>query len=275
MDIVWVIVITVLVLAVVGFVLGLLLGVAGNIFAVKKDVRVEQIVSVLPGANCGGCGFAGCQNYADAVVKGQADPGRCSVGGAEVAKQVAAIMGVEVGASVRMRAEVACSGDCEKAKSKYAYKGLKDCVSVAKLGNGPKECAYGCIGLGTCAAACPFGAIELSSGIARVDAEKCRACGVCVSACPQHIIQLVPFDSRVAVLCSSKDKGAVLRKYCDAGCIACGICAKNCPAGAITVQENVARIDYSLCTNCGTCAEKCPRKVIRWVENVQEESDRV
>lgn len=261
------IVITVLVLAVVGLILGLLLGIAGNIFAVKKDAKAEAITQALPGANCGGCGFAGCGAYADAVAKGQAAGNKCAVGGDAVAAQIAEIMGVAAEKTVRMRAEVACSGSCGTANRKYDYKGLEDCVSVARLGNGPKECPYGCIGLGTCVHACPFGAIGFKDGVAYVDADKCQACGVCVAACPQHIIKLVPFESNVSVLCSSRDKGAQLCKYCQAGCIGCGICAKNCPTQAISVNDNVASIDYDLCTGCGTCAEKCPRKVIHLVSD--------
>lgn len=262
------ILITVLIMAVFGLVLGLLAALASRFLSVKKDERIDLIVAELPKANCGGCGYAGCESYAQAIVTAGAPVNKCPVGGDAAAAAVAKIMGVESEKTVRMRAQVLCSGTTSLANRKYNYAGLEDCLSVAKLGNGPKECPYGCIGLGTCVKACQFGAIKVENGVAVVEYEKCHACGMCVSACPQKLITLLPFDTEIWVGCRSHDKGPVVRNLCKVGCIGCGICAKNCPTGAITVAESVAQIDYDKCINCGTCVEKCPRKII-WSGKVQ------
>lgn len=254
--------ITVLVLGAIAFLFGLLLALAAKKFAVQKDPRIDQIVEHLAGANCGGCGFSGCAAYAKAVVEEGAEVGRCPVISSDANGKIAAIMGVEIKESVRMRAQVLCSGNYQTANYKYLYRGLADCHSVSRLGNGPKECSYGCIGLGSCVNACPFDAIQLKDGAAIVSYDQCRACGMCVSACPQNLIELVPFESRYWVACKSKDKGSVVRAHCQVGCIGCGICAKNCPNQAITFVDNIAHIDYTLCDHCGLCAEKCPRKII-------------
>ncbi len=254
--------VTVLVLATIAFLFGFLLAIAAKRFAVEKDPRIDQISEHLAGANCGGCGYSGCAAYAKAIVDGEAQVGLCPVAGEEATQAIGQIMGVEVSSPVRMRAQVMCSGNHTTANYKYLYQGLADCHSVARLGNGPKECRYGCIGLGSCVNACMFNAIKLKDGAAFVDYDNCRACGMCVSACPQNLIELVPFDSRYWVACKSKDKGKDVRGHCRVGCIGCGICVKNCPNNAITLVDNIAHIDYSLCTHCGLCAQKCPRHII-------------
>lgn len=251
-----------LVFLILGVVIGLLLAVASKVFHVERDERIDKIIEALPGANCGGCGYAGCSALAESVVKGEAKCNACTVGGNEVAKKVAAVMGVEAESAERMRAQVMCSGTSACSHRKVEYRGVSDCRAAAALGGGDKLCPNGCIGLGTCVAACPFGAIEVKDGVAAVDYAKCRGCGVCVAACPKGIIELIPFDSRHWVGCKSVAEGASTRKVCDVGCIGCGICAKNCPAGAITVENHVAKIDYTKCTGCDTCVSKCPRKII-------------
>lgn len=248
---------------VVGVFIGVFLGIAGKKFAIDVDEREEQILAVLPGANCGGCGNAGCAAMAHAIVEGRSPVNGCPVGGEPVADKIAEIMGQKAEKTERMTAFVKCGGTCDKAKSRYDYTGETDCKMVGMIpGGGSKSCEYGCLGGGTCTKVCQFDAIQIINGIAVVDPEKCKACGSCIKACPKHIIELKPYKSEHAVRCSSKDKGAVSNKVCAASCIGCGICAKNCPAQAITVTDNVAHIDYSKCTNCGICSEKCPKKAI-------------
>lgn len=263
------ILVPVLVFIGLGALMAIMLAIASRVFAVKTDERVEQISEILPGANCGGCGYTGCRACAEAVVRGDAKVSACTVGGDEVAKKVAAIMGVESEGSVRLRAQVMCSGTSEYAKKKYVYEGEHDCVAASKLGGGDKLCPNGCIGLGTCVRSCPFGAITVVDGVAAVDYRKCKGCGVCVTACPKKLIRLIPYDSYHWVGCRSVDDGKTTRKYCDVGCISCRLCEKNCEAGAITVTDYVASIDYAKCTGCDVCVGKCPRKII-WSAKSQE-----
>lgn len=251
-----------------GLLMGALLALASKLFAVKKDEKAEAIKECLPGANCGGCGYSGCDAYAAAVSAGDAPVNKCSVGGAEAASKIAQIMGVDAGAQVRMRAQVMCSGTGEYAKKKYIYEGIDDCVAASKIGGGDKMCKNGCIGLGTCVRACPFDAIVVEDGVAAVDYSKCKGCGICVSACPKGIIKLIPFDAKHWVGCMSVDDGKNTRKVCDVGCISCKLCQKNCPAGAINVDNFVASIDYDKCTGCDICTDKCPRHII-WSGEVQ------
>ncbi len=256
------------VFAALGLFFGAVLAFASRIFAVKRDERIARVEECLPGANCGGCGYSGCTALAEAIVAGEAKPTACSVGGNETARAIGGVLGIEVGEAVRMRAQVMCSGTAEYAKKKYVYEGAQDCIAAAKLGGGDKLCPNGCIGLGTCVSRCPFEAISVVEGVAVVDYRKCAGCGVCTAACPKHLIELIPFDSRHWVGCKSVDKGAVTRKNCDVGCISCKLCEKACEAGAITVNDFVASIDYAKCTGCDKCVEKCPRKII-WSAHTQ------
>jgi len=262
------IILPVIVFIALGIATGTLLAVATKVFAVKKNEVAERINECLPGANCGGCGFSGCAALAEAISNGEADVTRCSVGGAEVAAQIAEIMGVEAAPAVRMRAQVMCSGTHEYARKKYVYEGVDDCVAAEKIGGGDKLCKNGCIGLGTCVKSCPFDAISVEEGVAVVDYTKCRGCGVCSNVCPKGIIKLIPFDAKHWVGCMSDDTGKVTRQVCDVGCISCKICEKNCPTNAITVDNGNANIDYTKCTGCNICVDKCPRHII-WSGEVQ------
>ena len=258
------IIIAAAVVGIVGIVIGILLGIASEKFKVEVDEREILVRAELPGNNCGGCGYAGCDALAKAIVEGKAKVNQCPVGGASVGDKIAAIMGVEAGAAEKMVAFVKCKGTCDKANVQYNYYGMDDCVKIAAAvpGAGDKACSYGCLGSGSCVKACQFDAIHIVDGVAVVDKEKCVACGACAAVCPRHLIDLVPYKAEHLVQCNSHDKGADVKKKCGAGCIGCTLCTKQCEADAIHMDNNVAVIDYEKCTNCGKCAEKCPAKVI-------------
>lgn len=263
MEIIIAAAIAAVVVGLVGILLGFFLGFSGEAFKVEVDEREEAICGVLPGNNCGGCGYAGCSGLAAAIVKGDAPVNQCPVGGDPVAAQIAEIMGVEAETGTKMVAFVKCAGTCEKAKTDYEYSGVEDCSYMAFVpGGGPKSCNYGCLGYGSCVKACPFDAIHVIDGVAVVDKEKCKACSKCIAACPKNLIELVPYDAKHIVQCSSKDKGKDVMKACSVGCIGCMICQKNCPSDAVHVVNNIAYIDQEKCTGCGICAEKCPKKII-------------
>ncbi len=259
----WTILYAVLTLGVLGGAFGGVLAVASRIFAVERDPRIEEIQSTLPGANCGGCGFAGCASCAEAIASGAAPVNACPVCSGEQTTAIAAIMGVEVTPAERRVAFVRCAGG-SRAGRKYDYIGLADCQAAVKIaGNGPLECAYGCLGFGSCVKACKFDALHINAlGAAEVDRDKCTLCRQCMDACPRHLIIDIPYAADVVVPCASLDKGAAAKNNCAASCIACKLCEKNCPQDAIHVIDNVAVIDYTKCTSCGTCVAKCPRKVL-------------
>lgn len=251
------------VVGILGLVIGVLLGVASEKFKVEVDEKEIQVRNELPGNNCGGCGYPGCDGLAKAISEGKADVGACPVGGAPVADKIAAIMGVSSSGSVKKVAFVKCKGTCDKTKVQYNYFGIDDCKKVSVVpGMGEKACVYGCMGYGSCVKACAFDAIHVVDGIAVVDKEKCVACGKCVDTCPNHLVELVPYSAEHLVQCSSHDKGKDVKAKCETGCIGCTLCIKQCEFGAIHMDNSVAVIDYSKCTNCGKCAAKCPSKII-------------
>ncbi|MBR1763434.1 MAG: RnfABCDGE type electron transport complex subunit B [Eubacterium sp.] len=254
----------IIVLAVVALIIGVILSVAEKVFKVEVDEREEAIREELPGSNCGGCGFAGCDACAKAIASGEAAVSACPVGGAPVAQKIAEIMGAELGELERMTAYVKCDGTTEKKQEDYNYFGIDSCVYAALLpGTSPYACKFGCIGLGSCARVCDQKAIRIINKKAVVDEDLCIACGKCVKICPHHLIDIIPASSQQRVQCSSLSRGKEVKNACSAGCIGCGLCAKNCPSDAIVFNNNIPKIDYSKCTHCGLCAEKCPVKIIK------------
>ncbi len=246
-----------------GLFLGVLLAVCAKVFEVHVDPRVTEITEALPGANCGGCGFSGCAAYANAVVGGGAPITACTVAEQSAIDQIAGIMGMESAAAVKQVARVMCAGSTQQALNKYFYDGAHDCVSASRLGGGPKQCTYGCLGYGTCKAVCMFDAIEISDGIAYINEDKCTGCGRCAEMCPKHVIQIMPRSCKVYVACNNMDKGGVVKNMCNVGCIGCKICEKNCEFQAITVNNNLAHIDANKCDNCRKCVEVCPKRVTK------------
>lgn len=247
---------------VLGTVAGLLLSVASKKLAVKVDERVGEVRECLPGANCGACGYAGCDEYAVALIEKNEKITLCKPGGADTAKQIGGILGEEAEVAEREVAFVKCNGVPSATTAKYEYKGTQTCAANNLLFSGKGSCAFGCLGFGDCTVSCEFDAIHIVDGVAKVDPEKCTACGACVKTCPKAIIALRPISKEVKVLCSNKDKGGITRKSCTNGCIGCMKCQKTCEFGAITVTNNVATIDHSKCTNCKACVEVCPVKCI-------------
>jgi len=246
-----------------GLLFGVGLGFASVKFRVDDDPKLALIREALPGANCGGCGYAGCDAFAESALKGTAKPGGCPVGGETSAGRIAGVLGVPAGRFERKQSFVRCGGCESKSVFRYDYWGMNDCGAAMQLaGGGSKGCVYGCLGAGSCRAACRFGAISLTDGIAAVDPEKCTACGMCVKVCPKNLIALVPYMNNIHVCCHSNDPGRGVRVNCKVGCIGCKLCEKACKYGAIRVSGNLAVIDYAKCTQCGECMGKCPSKCI-------------
>lgn len=268
------ILIAVAVLGGIGLVAALVLYACSKKFAVYEDPRIAQVGELLPGANCGGCGFAGCSGMADALVKG-ADKGsidglNCPVGGSEVMSQVADLLGMAIANGEAKVAVVRCNGTCALRPKIAEYVGLRTCSAMHSCGAGETACGYGCLGCGDCVEACQFGAISINpeTGLPEVDEEKCTSCGACVKACPRNIIELRkkgPKGRRVYVSCVNKDKGAAAMKACKAACIGCGKCVKECQFEAITLTGNVSYIDPAKCRLCRKCVEACPTKAIHAV----------
>ena len=253
----------ILVFGIIALIMGIVLAVASKLFAIDKDPKIDEILENLSGANCGGCGYAGCGACAEAIVKGEASVDVCPGCSAEALANIAKIMGVEVSGKVEKVAVVKCSGTDGNAFKKYNFDGTKTCSDVSALNVGDKLCVYACLGYGDCARACAYGAITFENGIAEINPDICVGCGVCEKICPKSVISILPRSAKVVVKCASKNKGIEVKDKCSVGCIACRICEKNCPAQAIQVIDNLAVIDYDKCTSCGLCAEKCPKKIIK------------
>jgi RnfABCDGE-type electron transport complex B subunit len=256
------IVIATIVVGIIGLLIGVALVFTGQKFHVEVDPRESEIRECLPGNNCGACGFAGCDAVAAAIVKGEANPNTCPVGGREMVEKISGIMGVQAVQPIRKVAFVRCAGTCDATSEKCNYVGINDCRSAHLSGISVWECDYGCLGFGSCVSACVTGAIHVENGVAIVDSEKCVGCGQCAKACPKGLIELIRADKKVAVRCSNRDRGPAVKKVCSAGCLGCSLCTKQCEHNAIQVEGNVAHITYDQCVGCGKCAEKCPVQII-------------
>lgn len=261
--------IPVVIVAAIGLIAGLGLAIASIVMAVPVNEKEQAILEALPGANCGSCGYSGCAGYAAALAKGEAEGNLCSPGGAAAANKIAAILGVAAGEMTRKTACVRCVGNNDNTGTKYTYSGERTCFAAAQLGGGPQQCSFGCIGFGDCVNVCDYDAIQVCNGVAAVNPDNCVACGKCKAACPKGLIDIVPVYKEdtgfTTVLCQNHDKGGVTRKICQAGCIGCMRCVKACEFGAVSVENNLARVDYAKCTLCGKCLEVCAPKCITLV----------
>lgn len=253
------------VVACISLILGILLALFIKFFGIEEDEKAKNIRALLPGINCGACGFKGCDDYAAALAEGKAKPNLCVPGAEDTANAIGALLGIEVEPPKDVVAFVHCNGVCDATVKKATYDGISSCKAASMLYGGPDACRYGCLGCGDCAAACTSNAICIKDGIARVDTRLCIGCGLCTSVCPKKIISMVPQETQVSVYCSNKDKGADARKACKNACIACKKCEKACPNGAITVIDNCAVIDYTKCTGCKACVNGCPTGCLKAV----------
>jgi electron transport complex protein RnfB len=255
---------TLIFLAGIGIIFGLGLAFAAKRFSVKIDPRVEQVKEVLANAHCGACGYAGCEQYAEAVVNNpDIPPNLCIPGGARTCEAVALITGKKAEIREPIFARIMCQGGWSQSTKKFKYEGVQDCRAVILAGGGDKACRYGCLGYGTCSRVCPFDAIKMTDDhLPYVDLTKCTGCRKCEAACPAKVIEVIPASGQVLVTCHSKDKGVDTKKNCQVGCIACGICSKVCPFDAPSIENNLSRIDLNKCKACGLCVKKCPTKAI-------------
>lgn len=251
-------------LGILGLIFGVLLGFASKAFEVKVDPKIPKVREVLPGANCGGCGYAGCDAYAEAVITAGAKPNLCSVGGAGTAGKLGDILGLAVDMDDKMTAFVKCNGNCDAAKMNYKLEGVTDCLTASLMTDGgSKACSYGCLGLGSCVKVCDFGALEIVNGIAKVNTDKCTNCGACIKICPKGLIESVPEKKKVRVECNNKEIGRHVKENCSVACIGCKLCERNCPKDAVYVTNNLAKVDYDKCVNCQLCTKKCPTGAIK------------
>ena len=262
---------TITVITVLGLVLALVLFFIARKFRVEEDPRIDEVEKTMPGANCGGCGFAGCRAFAESVVKAGTLEGHfCPVGGNDTMAAVAAILGIEAQARAPMVAVLRCNGTCEARPKVNVYDGYPSCKVKAALYSGDTLCRWGCLGCGDCVEACTFGALSMdpSTGLPVVDEQKCTACGACTKACPRALIELRntgPRGMREYVSCRNRDKGPAVRKACASGCIGCGLCEKTCTHGAIVMEDNLSYIDFTKCKLCRECEAVCPTGSIHGV----------
>ncbi len=249
-----------------GLLFGIVLTITSKVFAVPGNPLRDALREALPGANCGGCGYPGCDALAEALASGKAPIDACPVGGPEVVSKIAQIMGVESAdaGKVRKVAQVICQGGLDRCKTKFNYTGIEDCVAATLVSDGNKACHYACLGLGTCVRACKFDAIHIDEQrqIAVIDPEKCTSCGACVDVCPKHVLALQPEKLPVRLLCRAAEQGKLVADNCKAGCIGCEICYRECKFDAITMKNHLPQIDQEKCVGCMMCAETCPTSAI-------------
>jgi len=258
-----VILVSALVLGGLGLLFGAALAFAAKKFCVVTDPRLEKVLHALPGANCGACGLPGCMGFAEGLLKGACTVEKCAVLKKDEGQQIADILGVKLEEKVKNTAVLHCHGGSKRAKDKFKYSGVNDCLSANLVMQGPKSCAYGCIGYGDCVQMCPFGAISMNAeDLPVINEDKCVACGKCVQGCPKQLFTLAPIDKAYCVRCESHDLGKTVMQACAVGCISCYKCQKACPVGAVKVVDNLAVIDYNICTNSGECFKACPTKAI-------------
>ena len=249
----------------IGLICAIVLAIASILMAVKEDARFPSIRETLPSVNCGACGYAGCDEYAHALLGGESiKTNLCTPGGDTVSKKLGELLGVGFEDVIEEVAVIKCRGDCNATKDKMEYHGISSCAAAALLFGGRGTCTFGCLGLGDCVAGCPSHAICIENGIAHINTRACTGCGMCARTCPNHLISLMPDTRTVIVTCHNTEKGAATYKKCLHGCIACHKCEKGCPTNAISIVNNLAEIDHSVCIDCGHCAEVCPTTCIMW-----------
>ena len=246
-----------------GLIFGIGLSYAGMKFYVEEDPMIKELFSNLPGANCGGCGQAGCAAFAEALFNKKAMPTACPLASDENLAALSGILGVKLEKKIKKVAFIKCGGGREKSRFRYIYSGMPDCLAAMQLAAGGfRSCDAGCLGQKSCYNACRYNAIRHEDGIAIVDDDSCTGCGACIDACPKNLIDLIPQSNTIRIACNSHEKGKSIRANCSVGCITCNICVRGCKEGAITIVQDIAVIDYTKCTNCGDCVIKCPAKCI-------------
>jgi len=259
---------TILSLSLLGLVLALVLYFVAQKFKVQEDPRIDDVQAILPGANCGGCGYAGCRAFAESCVKAEnLEALYCPVGGNQVMKNIAEYLGMQVAEKAPQVAVVRCNGSCDNRPRTTTYDGYRSCAVMASLFSGDTDCRWGCLGQGDCVLVCKFDAIKMNpvSGLPEIDQDKCTACGACVRICPKSIVELRNKgvkNRRIYVACANRDKGGVAKKACVAACIGCTKCQKICPFDAITITSNLAYIDANKCRLCRKCVAECPTHAI-------------
>lgn len=236
---------------------GLIITVA-HFFQLPSNPTKDELLSALPGANCGGCGYPGCEGYAQYLAEGGKDTTLCTAGGPDCAAELAAILGVAPTVFEAKVAVLLCQGTQQHTQRRYEYLGTQTCNAAHGLLGGPGACTYGCLGFGDCIGVCAFGALKIVDGIVQIDPNECTACGQCVKICPKELLQLLPRSAKQVVACSNSWPGARTKQNCSVGCIGCRRCEKTCPVSAITLDKPLAKINQQICTRCGECEKVCP-----------------